>query len=436
MKTVAWFALVLVLAAALTCAAAEGELRITSIVRQGDCTTLQWASRPGEFYSVLWTDRLGSGPIFWRVGAVNWPSAGTNTSWTDGECGQMGMMASGEKSASLSKPTLTAEELAARRAEMKAKAEAAIEYLNAKLREAVEKAAKRREDYLAGRVSLATPDSGSMNATLDSGGDTNVSAKFYRVARTAVVGIVDGWSSTPMEIPSSLTNVFSVSCGFSHSLAIRSNGTVFAWGDNTFGQCNVPTNLANVVAVAAGAYHSVAVQRDGSVAVWGDNTYGQVTNKPTGLTNVVEVKAGYQHSLALKSDGTVAAWGGGYPLTNAVPVGLSNVTAIAAFAYHCVGVKQDGSVSAWGYFLPGFPDLMPTNVPANLSNVVAVAAGRYHNLAILRDRTVSGWGAAPGATVPPGLTNIVAVGAGYDSGWLYDRTPRWLSGGWRNRIKV
>ena len=187
--------------------------------------------------------------------------------------------------------------------------------------------------------------------------------------------------------------------------------------------------------VAAGAYHSVAVQRDGSVAVWGDNTYGQVTNKPAGLTNVVDVKAGYQHTLALKSDGTLAAWGGGYPLTNAVPVGLSNVTAIAAFAYHCVAVKQDGSVSAWGYFLPGFPDLMPTNVPANLSNVVAVAAGRYHNLALLRDGTVVGWGAAPSHACLPILETPWLLVRDTISEWRYDRTPGWSFGDWRNLTK-
>ena len=98
----------------------------------------------------------------------------------------------------------------------------------------------------------------------------------------------------------------------------------------------MPFGLNSVVAIAAGGYHSLALKSDGTVVAWGANDYGQST-VPGGLSNVVAIAAGGCHSLALKSDGTVVAWGsnlaeGESPLCNqsTVPVGLSKVVAIAA----------------------------------------------------------------------------------------------------------
>ena len=71
---------------------------------------------------------------------------------------------------------------------------------------------------------------------------------------------------------------------------------------------NVPAGLTNVVAIAGGGYHSLALKYDGTVVAWGDNSAGQ-TNVPAGLSNVVAVAAGGFHSLALKNDGSVVAWG-------------------------------------------------------------------------------------------------------------------------------
>jgi hypothetical protein len=62
--------------------AQEVPFTITEITRQNDCTTLTWASRPGEFYTVYWTDVLQP-HAFWRIAQVNVPSGGTNTFWTD-----------------------------------------------------------------------------------------------------------------------------------------------------------------------------------------------------------------------------------------------------------------------------------------------------------------------------------------------------------------
>ena len=82
-------------------------------------------------------------------------------------------------------------------------------------------------------------------------------------------------------------------------MALKSDGTVVAWGAGAtgtgsiphYGQALVPIGLSNVVAVAAGGNHSVALQSDGTVVAWGDNTYGQ-TNTPASLSNVVAIAAG------------------------------------------------------------------------------------------------------------------------------------------------
>src|SRR5882724_5919230 len=84
-------------------------------------------------------------------------------------------------------------------------------------------------------------------------------------------------------------------------------GHIWAWGgDGAF--TNVPGGLGNIVAVAAGDSHALALTSEGTVVAWGDNSSNQ-TNVPSGLSNVVAIAAGGAHSLALKADGTVTAWG-------------------------------------------------------------------------------------------------------------------------------
>ena len=121
-----------------------------------------------------------------------------------------------------------------------------------------------------------------------------------------------------------------VLAGSWHSLAVKSDGTVWAWGDNSCGQLGIEpitkkstpvqvNGLTGVVAVAEGKVQSLALKSDGTVWSWGDNSCGQLgigttTNQSTpvqvnGLTGMVAVAGGYLHSLALKSDGTVWAWG-------------------------------------------------------------------------------------------------------------------------------
>ena len=229
-------------------------------------------------------------------------------------------------------------------------------------------------------------------------------------------------------VPPGLSGVVSVAASILHSLALRSDGTVVAWGSNEQGQTNVPPGLTGVAAISGGYYHNLALKRDGTVVAWGTNSNGQL-DIPPGLSSVREVSAGLYHCLALRSNGTVVAWGAGKtndPPTGTdfgqsiVPPGLANVVEIAAGGLHNLALKMDGTVVAWGAGVTnsGLDGLTAQSgqslVPAGLSNVVSVSAGYLHSLALKRDGTVVAWGnnAYAQADVPVGLNNVIALARG------------------------
>jgi len=101
-----------------------------------------------------------------------------------------------------------------------------------------------------------------------------------------------------VDVPGDLNQVVAIAGGDSHSMALKSDGTVVAWGDNSQGQASVPANLGRAVFIAAGGAHSLAVKEGGAIAAWGDNLYnqsvvGSVSSKAS------SVAAGTYHSLAL-----------------------------------------------------------------------------------------------------------------------------------------
>ncbi|HLZ19882.1 MAG TPA: SdrD B-like domain-containing protein, partial [Smithellaceae bacterium] len=121
-----------------------------------------------------------------------------------------------------------------------------------------------------------------------------------------------------------------IAAGYSHSLALKSDGTVWAWGNNGNGQLGIGTitnsyipaqvsGLTDVIAIAAGGHHSLAIKANGTVWAWGYNGYGQLgigttTNSLTpvqvsNLSGITAIAAGGNHSLALTSSGGVRAWG-------------------------------------------------------------------------------------------------------------------------------
>ncbi|MFT7486147.1 MAG: hypothetical protein ACI9F9_002001 [Candidatus Paceibacteria bacterium] len=256
-------------------------------------------------------------------------------------------------------------------------------------------------------------------------------------------------SSALVSQPTSSADVYvQISAGATHTLALRNDGSVAAWGNNRSGQCDAPAlppGLTYVEVSAGGGMliqppntwsvdfgFSVARRSDGSVVQWG-YTWGVVPPLPTGLS-YVEIDAGNAHTLARRSDGSVVAWGdNGYGQCD-VPVlaaGLS-FSEISAGGYldfllfgdfwgwyygwssfigYSVALLNDGSIVQWGRYIEPVPTL-----PVGLS-YLEVSTGSTHTVARRSDGTVVQWEwgylSAPVPPLSPGLSYVdLDAGAG------------------------
>lgn len=214
------------------------------------------------------------------------------------------------------------------------------------------------------------------------------------------------WFGSYGEIPTGLENVIGITAGPEHSLALKNDGTVVAWGTDFYGgyaSNDVPTDLTNVTATAAGNDYSIALKADGTLTGWGYDING-VLDIPSGLTNVTKIAGGWAFAFALKSDGTVVGWGNDLFGQTDVPICLSNVVTVTVGYGFGLALKSDGTVVKWGW-----DDYIPdVSVPNGLSNVVAIAAGDYHCLALKNDGTIISWGEDTyGETdTPSSVTNL------------------------------
>ena len=244
--------------------------------------------------------------------------------------------------------------------------------------------------------------------------------------------------------------ITAVAAGGSHSLALCADGTLAAWGYNSYGQLGnhstadsnvpVPVDLTGVlagrtiVAVAAGDTTSFALCADGIVAAWGGNTNGRLGNNNTTSSSVpvlveqtgvlagktvVALHAGGTFTLARCSDGTLAAWGentygqlgNNTNLHSHVPVLVDRtgvlagrtVTGIATGDAYGMVLCSDGKVAAWGNNSSGqlgnnsstnsgVPVLLTQTGVLSGKTITAIASGSYHNLALCADGFLAAWG--------------------------------------------
>lgn len=242
--------------------------------------------------------------------------------------------------------------------------------------------------------------------------------------------------------------IVDVSAFHYHTLAIKKDGTVWAWGQNNEGQQgnggttdqgvphSVQTNegsgaLKDVATVSTGIYHCLALEKKGSLLAWGQGAYGNLgdnTNKrgvlpsrvksndnKSELSGVVAAVAGGHHNLALDKDGKVWAWGyNGYGNLGDASTGhkwlptpvrnLTNIVKIHGGYHHSLAIRDDGTVWAWGRNSQGcLGDGSASNrtTPVQvkgasgkgfLTDVVDLATGDSFSLALKKDGTVVAWG--------------------------------------------
>lgn len=212
-------------------------------------------------------------------------------------------------------------------------------------------------------------------------------------------------------------DVIAISAGKVHTLTVRGDGSVWAWGKNDYGQLGDGTitpklspikvsGLSDVVAVSAGEEFSLALRKDGTVWAWGYAKKGIMgydsdenklkPEKVNGIDGIIAISAGSSHSLALKKDGTVWAWGSGSlgvlatsDVNKAISpqqiVGLDDVRSISAGSFSSIAIKNDGTMWAWGH-----RQFSPIPIKG-ISNIQSVASGSFNFIALLNDGTVWTW---------------------------------------------
>ena len=243
-----------------------------------------------------------------------------------------------------------------------------------------------------------------------------------------------------------------------HTLAIRGDGTLWAWGLNQFGQLGdgttmtirtTPVRVGGNAAqrawiwayVSEGNSHSMGIRQDGTLWAWGSNANGQLgdgttTNRTAPVqiqegTTWAHVAAGGAHTVGIRTDGTLWAWGnqangrlgndetatGNVTSPIQIQEGTRWIYATAggtAATGHTVGIREDGTLWAWGFNNNGQlgigpntgPQTTPIRVGTDLDRRWAsVFAFANRTMGIQDDGTLWGWGANPnGSTTGDGTT--------------------------------
>jgi hypothetical protein len=242
--------------------------------------------------------------------------------------------------------------------------------------------------------------------------------------------------STPITTFAGGTNWKQVSGGNIHTAVIKTDGTLWIWGNGYNGRLgnasttNVSTPITtfaggtNWKQVSSGGYHTAAIKTDGTLWIWGSGSGGKLGNNTTvdtstpittfaGGNNWKQVSCGIFHTSAIKTDGTLWAWGSGSvgQLGNAEALGSTKFTPVTTFAggtnwkqvssgdNHTAAIKTDGTLWTWGSGSSGKlgnsttgDRSTPITTFAGGNNWKQVCAGDTHTSAIKTDGTLWTWG--------------------------------------------
>jgi alpha-tubulin suppressor-like RCC1 family protein len=269
-----------------------------------------------------------------------------------------------------------------------------------------------------------------------------------------------------------------VSCGQAHTLALKSNGTLWAWGDNDNGQLglggtaerNSPTQVepgSTWKAVSCGQDFTLAIKSNGTLWAWGDNSDGELglgsadTNVHATPTQVdpgntwTAVSCGMGYTMAIQSNGTL--WGSGDNMRGQLGLGASDGTdiftqvgsdtwtaaAVSGSDWYTLALRSDGTLWACGHNESSQLGLGDTNDRNTLTQVGtvntwrAVSAGYGFNLAVRADGGLWTWGSTTSGNLGLGhmgqtVTSPTRVGTGSDWSTVscgYEQTTALTSNG-------
>jgi alpha-tubulin suppressor-like RCC1 family protein len=240
--------------------------------------------------------------------------------------------------------------------------------------------------------------------------------------------------SSPVSVVGGFTDWCQISSGRDHTLSVRQNGTLWAWGLGSLGRLGDGTlvNKSSPVSVvggftdwcqvSAGGVHTAAVRQNGTLWAWGDNTRGQLGDGTTvqrtspvsvvgGFTDWCQVSAGNAHTAALRQNGTLWAWGcngqgqlgDGTIVDKSSPVsvvgGFTDWCQVSAGCVHTAAVRQNGTLWAWGLNQQGIlgdgttvSKSSPVSVVGGFTDWCQVSAGGSHTAAVRQNGTLWSWG--------------------------------------------
>jgi alpha-tubulin suppressor-like RCC1 family protein len=233
--------------------------------------------------------------------------------------------------------------------------------------------------------------------------------------------------------------------GTHQNYAIKSNGTLWSWGDGTEGELGVGTTVPHYYPIqvgfssdwkeiSAGGHHILGLKNDGKLWAWGNNSNGQLGNGSYSQQNspilisiesFKAIAAGSEHSIVIKSDGTL--WATGYNLFGNLGIGSlainsnvfvqvgteSNWSNVACTGSFTIALKTDGTLWGWGenyngQLGNGTYDI--TNVPVQIGNDndwVTIQTGEKHSIAVKSNQSIWSWGDNSYGQMGNGLTSSI-----------------------------